>query len=475
LQASPEKLWIYGSIVEILLSRGGSKDEWASILKEMESAIRNSSGKSSGEDPGLSSVSPDSVYGTSTTFKALAQAAEEAGKHGKAWTYYKALNAYQKRKVRPFSAAFALEQHESLITIFDKSFWESGTEVGVDSTVPIFIVGMPYSGAKLIEKILDGHSKIFGLNAQPKYYETVMDKMGVGLRAGFFGSRMEQFTLAVSRARSAITAEYGIEEVSRLAEQNVLDMKAVMHAITGIDTIGHYVDTDLDNYRLIGLIHYVFPKAVIINMVRDPLDTILDCYRNRRGEADEKPWTLDLNHLTAHYVRYLRLMAHWRHVLPGRVLDVHSEALLLDPERALEPVLSALGLEWESSMSEMMGVAGVQEWEGAWQRFPEAAKEVRGRLSGDLSGLRDEGSLPFSEEVNWSMSTKHKYRYKPKGRTSDKSADPAVPSSRSGEGSSKEQSGGKQKKSRGKSSVEGSSVTDKQSRKKEEVPCRRQG
>jgi hypothetical protein len=48
---------------------------------------------------------------------------------------------------------------------------------------------------------------------------------------------------------------------------------------------------------------------------------------------------------------YLSMMAHWRRVLPGRVLDVRYEDLTSDFEGTTRRVLALCGLPWEESLT----------------------------------------------------------------------------------------------------------------------------
>ncbi len=108
--------------------------------------------------------------------------------------------------------------------------------------------------------------------------------------------------------------------------------------------IKHVVDKMLFNYRNIGItaallsnirlhlmsgvrvlesgfIHLVYPDALIIHTVRDPLDTLFSCYRNKFDDAGLE-WSLDVPDLVLQYAVYLEIMQHFREVLPGRVLDL---------------------------------------------------------------------------------------------------------------------------------------------------------
>jgi len=85
-----------------------------------------------------------------------------------------------------------------------------------------------------------------------------------------------------------------------------------------------FVDKMVGNYFNIGLIHLVFPNAIIINMVRDPLDTLYSCYTTRFG-VDSMKYTLYYKAMVHHYVQYLEIIQHFRAVLPYYSLRVLND------------------------------------------------------------------------------------------------------------------------------------------------------
>ncbi len=65
----------------------------------------------------------------------------------------------------------------------------------------------------------------------------------------------------------------------------------------------------------------VFPDAIILHTMRDPLDTLFSCFRCKFDDSGLE-WSLDVSDLVLQYVLYLQIMQHFRTVLPGRVVDV---------------------------------------------------------------------------------------------------------------------------------------------------------
>jgi tetratricopeptide (TPR) repeat protein len=189
---------------------------------------------------------------------------------------------------------------------------------GGGSAAPIFIVGMPRSGSSLIEQILTSHPKVQGMG-----------------ESGALPSQIDEFLKRVPHPPGD-PADW-----RRLADGYLAAMRA-----RGWSNAPRFVDKTLENYLRIGMIHLMFPRAVILHAVRDPVDTCLACFRQLFASGNETLY--DLRQIGETYVEYRRMMEHWRTVLPGRVVDVDHEALVGDPEGRIRwLVTEACGLEWD--------------------------------------------------------------------------------------------------------------------------------
>jgi hypothetical protein len=105
------------------------------------------------------------------------------------------------------------------------------------------------------------------------------------------------------------------------------------------------VDKAPDNSDYLGLIHAVFPRARIIHMQRDPIDTCLSCYFQQF--APTLNYTQELADLAHYYREHRRLMDHWRSVLPAdSFLDVPYAELTADQEWWTRRILEFVGLPW---------------------------------------------------------------------------------------------------------------------------------
>ena len=189
---------------------------------------------------------------------------------------------------------------------------------GCPSTRPIFVVGMPRSGTTLVEQILAAHPEVVGageLKELGRCLEDWIGPTGIDLTIG-----------ATARERG----EAYVAALSRLADA----------------ASPRVVDKMPDNFRYVGLIHLILPNAIIIHCRRNPLDICLSCYRTRFAEGNA--WSYDLAALGRRYRLYAETMRHWQAVLPGRIYDLHYEALIAHPGREIRALLAHCGLKWDA-------------------------------------------------------------------------------------------------------------------------------
>lgn len=182
---------------------------------------------------------------------------------------------------------------------------------GSPSDVPIFIVGMPRSGTTLVEQILAAHPLVFGAGELP-----------------YFGRLAENVT--------ALDAEH----VGRLGHEYVERIRALAPEATRI------VDKMPLNFLHLGFINAALPRARIVHVRRDPVDTCVSCYLTLFER--QLGFSYDLEELGRFYQSYRRLVDHWRTILPAdRFIDLDYEALVSDLERETRRLIEFCGLPWD--------------------------------------------------------------------------------------------------------------------------------
>jgi tetratricopeptide (TPR) repeat protein len=190
---------------------------------------------------------------------------------------------------------------------------------GGEALAPIFIVGMPRSGSTLIEQILSSHPDVTGLG-----------------ELGTLPALLEPLYPASPDGDFARPLETVAQQYLKSARER------------GWDGRGRFVDKTLENHLHVGAIRLMFPRAVILHSVRDPVDTCLGIWRQRFTRGAETAYALA--DIAAEYLEYRQTNEHWRAAAPGVLTDVVLEDLVAQPERVTRwLVTQACGLPWNSA------------------------------------------------------------------------------------------------------------------------------
>ena len=160
------------------------------------------------------------------------------------------------------------------------------------------------------------------------------DIPAIAMREGRDYGGVEGWVEAVAAMTPERLAELGAEFIKRTRIQRKTDKP-------------FFIDKLPNNWAYVGLIHLVLPNAKIIDARRHPLDCCFSNFRQHfaRGQA----FSYDLGHMGRYYSDYVRAMAHFAAVLPGRVHRVIHEAVLHDPETEIRALLAYLGLPFEEA------------------------------------------------------------------------------------------------------------------------------
>lgn len=225
---------------------------------------------------------------------------------------------------------------DRLIATFTPAFFTRHAALGVDTELPVLIVGMIRSGTTLVEQILSSHPKV-----------------GAGGELHFWGDRGE----AVA---DAANGELGSAAAHRLAGDYLRRLRAVSPEAARI------TDKMPTNFLLLGLIHLVLPRARIIHCRRNPLDNCLSLYFTPYPRSPD--YAHDPGNIVFYYEHYARLMAHWRRVLPAdRILEVDYQELVADTERVTRQMIAFCGLDWDNSCLQHERNARIISTPSQWQ------------------------------------------------------------------------------------------------------------
>jgi len=244
------------------------------------------------------------------------------------------LRARTERRILHYSAAWMRRQRA-----VTGSRAVAGSRALADADRCVFVVGMPRSGTTLVEQIIAAHPQGFGAGELPFWNAAAADCEPAAFEAG---TGPEEGTLA------AQAAAY-LELLGRLAPQ-----------------ARRVIDKMPTNFMNLALIHAALPGARIIHVRRHPVDTCLSIYFQNFSTA--LPWANDLGDLADYYRQYLRLMTHWRAVLPpGTMLDIEYEQLVEAPQRWGRQLVEFAGLDWDPCCLEFQASNRAVTTASKWQ------------------------------------------------------------------------------------------------------------
>jgi tetratricopeptide (TPR) repeat protein len=256
---------------------------------------------------------------------ALSKELEDLGESGKSFAVLAEAAATKRRTLRHDAAA----ERESIAAIRERWTAEAmqAASMGHDEEGPIFIVGMPRTGTTLVERMLGRHSEVRSAGE-------LLD----------FGQAL---SAAARRAQAAHPGK-SLVEASLLLDFAALGRDYLGSAREAAADSHWFVDKMPVNYIYCGLIRKALPRARIIHVVRDPMDSCFAIYKTLFNQS--YLFSYDLDELADYYVTYHRQMQHWHAVMPGDILDVRYEALVSDTETQARRLLDWCGLTWQDAV-----------------------------------------------------------------------------------------------------------------------------
>jgi tetratricopeptide (TPR) repeat protein len=256
---------------------------------------------------------------------AIGKGLEDDGEYAESFAYYERGNALKKAESRYRPEAVEREAQRQ-VAICTREFFAARQGVGSRSPDPIFIVGLPRSGSTLIEQILASHSKIEGTMELADIPRLVLELQG---REPDNGEPRYPRSLAQLKP----------EELRRLGDKYINDTRAYR------TDRPYFIDKMPNNFRHVGLIHLILPRAKIIDARREPMAC---CFSNfKQLFASGQEFTYSLEDIGRYYRNYVQLMSHWDEALPGKVLRIQHEELVDDLEGNVRRLLDHLEVEFE--------------------------------------------------------------------------------------------------------------------------------
>jgi len=232
------------------------------------------------------------------------------------WAYSRANTA--RREQLNYSTDEFSERIGIIKNTFDKKWFKKFENFKYQTNKPIFILGMNRSGTTLVEQIVSAHSLVTG------------------------GGEIPYLNL------------YGMKHLSNFENFKENDLKLFYEDYTEklnlIDPIKPHVTDKMPlNFIWIGMIKTIFPKAKIIHLIREPMDTCLSNYRNYFSSSGNG-FAYDQIELADFYAQYRNIMHYWYSLFPNEIFSCNYDKLVNNQEKVTRNILDYCELPWEPAV-----------------------------------------------------------------------------------------------------------------------------
>ncbi|MDF2178714.1 sulfotransferase [Aliiglaciecola sp. CAU 1673] len=200
---------------------------------------------------------------------------------------------------------------------------------GCVSEEPIFVLGMPRSGTTLVERILSSHSEVTSAGE-------LQD----------FGMAVKELTRTPSRQVldvQTLESAYQID-FAQLGERYLQRTRAV----TG--QTPRFVDKLPFNFFYLDLIRRALPKAKILCLLRNPLDTCIGNFRQLFSiSSPYYSYAYNLENTGRFYAAFRQWVEAFSQMQHPHFRFVDYEKLVANPEEEVRALLDFCGLSWQQA------------------------------------------------------------------------------------------------------------------------------
>ncbi|HEX7375291.1 MAG TPA: sulfotransferase [Steroidobacteraceae bacterium] len=254
---------------------------------------------------------------------ALARELEDLGRDAESFAHLQAGNARKHASVG-YDPDRDRQLFGAVARLFARELPAPDSDLKPDT--PIFVVGLPRTGTTLVERVLSSHSQVASAG-----------------ESQMFGILLKRAT----RTRSTQVLDLATLEASTRIDWAALG-RDYLAAVRPPGGRPRFVDKMPLNFFYLGHIARAWPNARMVVLRRHPLDTGLSLFRQLfAANVAYYDYARDLRAIGRYYAGFDALMRHWRSVLPGRIHELHYEALVHDQAGETRRLLEHCGLPWE--------------------------------------------------------------------------------------------------------------------------------
>lgn len=285
--------------------------------------------------------------GREALFFALGKVHDDVGDYEGAFAAYRSANELGKKRIQPYDRSAVEQDVDQLIESFSADrFARCASQ---SDAAPIFICGMFRSGSTLVEQILAAHPSLTAggeLNCLP----------------WILANRLSGYPQCIETLAA--------QEIAALAENYVSEVNKLFPNAQRV------TDKRPDNFRHIGLIMAMFPRAKIVYTRRNTRDNCISIYFQQL--ASSLNYATDLDDTAHFHSEHERLMKHWQGFLGESIFSVDYDELVQSPEPLLRRLLGFLGLDWHDDCLRFHQAGGRVKTASIWQ----VREELHTRSSG---------------------------------------------------------------------------------------------
>ncbi|MBS3798634.1 sulfotransferase family protein [Pseudoalteromonas sp. BDTF-M6] len=283
--------------------------------------------------------------------------------YNQAWGAYVEANRLNRNNQKRYHR----EEHEKFVDSIIESYPQVFNQPSGDANGPelIFICGMFRSGSTLAEQVLGVLPEISN-GGEIEHLHRVLTQ-----KPNYF----PEYTKGLTSDRLKKIRDAYLREVSTaFPEAEIL------------------TDKRPENYRYVGLIKQVFPKAKFIWTQRAPLDNALSAYFQYLGPGMSYATSLDD---TLHYHDQMqRLKLHWQGLYPESIFTLDYDQFVSEPIKVARELLSFLEIDWNGEILNFHTRRNSVKTASVWQVRKPLYKTSSGRCQQYIEAIRASSMYP---------------------------------------------------------------------------------
>jgi len=255
---------------------------------------------------------------------ALAREYESLEDFDKAFHYLEMAKKFKLKHLK-----YSIDEDKALFSSLASHFKDCKHSLfqGFNTKEAIFVVGMPRSGTTLVERIISQHTDVTSAG-ELQHFGLLVKKMA-----------KTPSNRVIDAETVAATKDINFKELGK----SYIDST---RAITG--KTAKFVDKMPLNVLYVGFILQALPKAKIVCLDRNPLDTIVSNFRQLFAvNQSYYNYSYDLESTAEFYLLFKELAALWLALFPENFYLVNYEKLVNDPLNEAKKLIDFCGLSWQ--------------------------------------------------------------------------------------------------------------------------------